>query len=424
MKWWNLKVLRVMVSLMIIFAFALGSLPALAQVKISFYSWMVAEILSGGVGAIDAAEKKFEELNPGIDIKLEPLPYEETQDQLTLMTAAGNPPDITTIDVVWLAPLVYMGGLEPLDKFMTEDLKDAMIKAAYHDGIVKENLYALCWNPNPNSLVYNVGLLRKAGIANPPKNMEELNEQMAKISQLGRGIYGLGLNSGIDPLSGDYFHPWLWNFGGEILDEEGNVIANNKEAVDALTWFKKVMDKGYSPKGQMIREIRIIFAENKAGFMVEGPWIAGILRGAGMKDEEWGITTIPGSPVTGNMGYTTPGHHMLVLSKQCKHTEEAWKFMKFIISDPEVTQNYFLSTGLMPVLSYLYVDETYNDRIVRVSFEQMKRMKKPNSWSSPRYAEIERFFMVAAQKIMLKGADPQKTLNEAAENIKILLGGF
>jgi len=121
-----------------------------------------------------------------------------------------------------------------------------------------------------------------------------------------------------------------------------------------------------------------------------------------------GITTIPGSPVTGNMGYTTPGHHMLVLSKQCKHTEEAWKFMKFIISDPEVTQNYFLSTGLMPVLSYLYVDETYNDRIVRVSFEQMKRMKKPNSWSSPRYAEIERFFMVAAQKIMLKGADPQK----------------
>jgi len=423
-KIWNCQAIRIMMGLMVIFAFALGSVPALAQVKVSFYSWMVAEILSGGVGAIDAAEKKFEKLNPGIDIQLEPLPYEETQDQLTLMTAAGDPPDITTVDVVWLAPLAYMGGLEPLDKFMPENLKKAMIEAAYQDGIVNGKLYALCWNPNPNCLVCNVNLLKRAGIAASPRNMEELHEQIAAISQLAPDVYGLALQSGIDPLSGDYFHPWLWNFGAEILDEEGNVIVNNKEAVDTLTWFKEVMDKGYSPKAQMIRETRIIFAENKAGFMLEGPWIAGILRGAGMKDEEWDYVTIPGSPVTGDMGYTQPCHHMLVLSKQCQHKEEAWKFMEFIISDSEVTQEYFLGTGLMPVLKYLYIDKVYDDRIVKVSFEQMKHMKKPNSWSSPRYAEIERFFMVAAQKVMLKGADPQKVLNETAENIKILLGEF
>jgi ABC-type glycerol-3-phosphate transport system substrate-binding protein len=97
--------------------------------------------------------------------------------------------------------------------------------------------------------------------------------------------------------------------------------------------------------------------------------------------------------------------------------------MEFIVSDPEVTKVYFQNTGLTPVLRSAYVDEVYANKSVRTFFEQMKAMKKPNIWSSPRYAEAERFFMVAVQKATMKGVDPQKALNEAAENLKILLGG-
>jgi len=401
-----------------------GFISSYAKVKISFYSWMAAEMTSGGVSVLQEAEKKFERLNPEVDVDTVPLPYEKTQDELTLMTAAGNPPDITTIDVVWLAPLVFMGGLEPLDKFMTPELKAAMIPAAYNDGLLKEKLYALCWNPNPNFIVYNKDLLRKAGIAKPPVNMKELNEQMAAISKLAPDIYGFGIQSDMSTLSADYFHTWLWAFGGEIVDKKGNVVVNQKGAIDAVTWFKKVMDNGWSPKGQYIREIRILFSQRKLGFMLEGPWIAGILRGLGMKDEEWGVATIPGSPVVGKIGYCQPAHHMLVMSKQCKHKEWAWKFMKFIVSDPEITKVYFQNTGLMPVIEHLYVDKVYANPFVAVAFEQMKAMKKPNVWSSPRYAEVERFFMVALQKVMLKGVDPKKALDECAENLKVLFGAY
>lgn len=254
--------------------------------------------------------------------------------------------------------------------------------------------------------------------------MEELNEQMAAISKLAPDVYGFGIQSSMDTLSADYFHTWLWAFGEEILDEKGNVIVNQKGAVDAVAWFKKAMDNGWSPKGQYIRKIRILFSQRKLGFMLEGPWIAGILRGLGMKDEEWGVATIPGSPATGKIGYCQPAHHILVMSKQSKNKEWAWKFMEFIISDPEVTKIYFQNTGLMPVIKHLYVDEVYTDPLVQVSFEQMKAMKKPNVWSSPRYAEAERFFMVALQKVMLKGTDPKKALDEAAENLKVLFGAY
>lgn len=416
----NKKIVILLIAVFILF----GVSSSLAKVKISFYSWMAAEMTSGGVGVLQDAEKKFERLNPGVDVDVVPLPYEETQDQLTLMTAAGNPPDITTIDVVWLAPLVYMGGLEPLDKYMTPELKNGMIPAAYNDGLLKGKLYALCWNPNPNYLVYNKDLLKKAGIEKPATNMRELEQQMAAISALGPDIYGFAIQSSMDTLSADYFHTWLWAFGGEIVDEEGNVIVDQKGAVDAVKWFKKVMDNGWSPKGQYIREIRILFSQRKAGFMLEGPWIAGILRGLGMKDEEWGVATIPGSPVVGEIGYCQPAHHMLVMSKQCKNKDWAWKFMEFIISDPEITKTYFLNTGLTPVIKDLYVDEVYAVPLVQVAFEQMKAMKKPNVWSSPRYAEAERFFMVALQKVMLEGADPQKALSECAQNLKVLFGAY
>ncbi|GAH80194.1 unnamed protein product, partial [marine sediment metagenome] len=229
-----------------------------------------------------------------------------TADQLTLMTAAGNPPDITTIDVVWLAPLVYMGGLQPLDEFITPSFKSDMIEAAYEDGLLKGKLYALCWNPNPNALFYNKDLLKRAGFASPPTNMKEFDEQIAAISELGPDIYGTVIQSDLSTLAADYFHTWLWNFGGELVDEEGKVVVNEKGAVDALAWFKGVTDNKYSPKGQYIRDIRVLFSQRRAGFIIEGPWIAGILRGEGMKDEEWDLSTIPGSPIAGPLGYTQP----------------------------------------------------------------------------------------------------------------------
>jgi len=51
-----------------------------AKVKISFYSWMAAEMTSGGVSVLQEAEKKFERLNPEVDVDTAPLPYKKTQD--------------------------------------------------------------------------------------------------------------------------------------------------------------------------------------------------------------------------------------------------------------------------------------------------------------------------------------------------------
>ena len=78
---------------MLILSFTLA-VPALAKSTVSFHSWMAAEVTSGGISVLQEAEKKFEEMNPDIDIETVPLPYEETPDQLAIMTVSYTHLDV------------------------------------------------------------------------------------------------------------------------------------------------------------------------------------------------------------------------------------------------------------------------------------------------------------------------------------------
>jgi multiple sugar transport system substrate-binding protein len=391
------------------------------KTTISFHNWMIAEA-AGAVESLEWAEKRFETLNPQVDIEMVPLSWEDTPVQLMLMMTAGNAPDVTLVDGSHIGQYVAQGGIQALDDFISPELKNGMLEAAYEHGVMKGKLYALCWNPNPEEITYNKGLLKKAGFESPPTTMDDLNEQVAKISQLAPDIYGILVISYIGTEPADWFHIWLWNFGGDMIDETGKIVCNEKGAVDAVTWFKGLTDKNYCPKGYNTREGRVLFSKDKIGLMVEGSWIRGILQELGMKDEQWALSTIPSSPFTGKIGATPHCDHMLVMSKQSKHKDVTYKWMEFIVSDPEFTRMYYQGTGLLPVMASAYEDDIYNTPFVRTCLEQMEVMKVPGIFAFPEKAALERFFMIGIQQVMMEGRDPQEALDEVAKNMKILLG--
>jgi multiple sugar transport system substrate-binding protein len=414
---------------MLILSFTLA-VPALAKSTVSFHSWMAAEVTSGGISVLQEAEKKFEEMNPDIDIETVPLPYEETPDQLAIMIAAGNPPDITTVDVIWLEQLAAMGGLEPLSAYFSEDLLKDLFPSSVDLGKAQGDQYALVWNDNPNLLCYNRVLLEKAGFNpdQPPSTMDDFNQAIAAISGLGEDILGIELNMSKDSFSADYLHPWLWNFGAEVFNPDGEIILNNAAGVEAVEWVNSLVKNKYMDPGLGIREIRVIFAQEKLGFMLEGPWIRGILRGLNPRQEEfdkdWALAPIPkGSAIPNDVpyGYSNPSSHMLVLSKDSKNKEAAWKYMEFLISDPEITKTYYQDTGLMPTRISLLNDPIYkDDPFVRQVLNQTEYMKKPLGWG-PRWGRVGEIAMAAVQEVVLMGRDVQSALDEAVRQIDIEL---
>jgi multiple sugar transport system substrate-binding protein len=346
------------------------------------------------------------------------------------MIAAGNPPDITTVDVIWLEQLAAMGGLEPLSGYFSEELLKDLFPSSINLGKAQGDQYALVWNDNPNLLCYNRVLLEKAGFNpdQPPSTMDDFNQAIAAISGLGEDILGIELNMSKDSFSADYLHPWLWNFGAEVFNPDGEIILNNAAGVEAVEWVNSLVKNKYMDPGLGIREIRVIFAQEKLGFMLEGPWIRGILRGLNPRQEEfdkdWALAPIPkGSAIPNDVpyGYSNPSSHMLVLSKDSKNKEAAWKYMEFLISDPEITKTYYQDTGLMPTRISLLNDPIYkDDPFVRQVLNQTEYMKKPLGWG-PRWGRVGEIVMAAVQEVVLMGRDVQSALDEAVRQIDIEL---
>ena len=397
------------------------------KVKVAFHAWMYAEEEAGGVAVLNQAKEKFEASNPNIELELVALPYEATLEQLTIKTAAGEQPDMTLIDVAWLSQVVGLGAAEPLDDYISPEFKEKFFPATLKEVTVDGKIQALVWNDNPNGLCYSKTLMSQAGLDpnSPPTNMDELNNMIEKISALGDDIMGIGIQNALESLSVDYFHSWLWNYGGEILDDDGNVVINNEEGVEAVEWLKSLVDNGYLQPGLYIREIRVLFAQNKCGFMIEGPWVTGILRAESGKgeafDEEWGVTTIPKGPAVNiDQGYNQPASHVIVLSPTSPNKEAAFKFMEFLVSDSEITSAWYDNTGMFPSVKDLLQEEKYQDEFVQTFVKAMEATRVPNAWG-PKYPEIAEKVAAAFQEVTLNGADVQTTLDTLAGELEKVL---
>lgn len=397
------------------------------KVKISFHGWMYAEEEAGGVRVLNMAKEKFETENPNIEVELVALPYEATLEQLTIKVAAGEQPDITLIDVAWLGQVVGMKAAEPLDEYISPEMKADFFPATLQQVTVDGKIYGLVWNDNPNALCYNKTLMAEAGLDpnSPPKTMDELNDMIKKISALGDDVMGIGIQNALESLSVDYFHIWLWNNGGEILDDKGNVIINNDAGVETVQWLKDLVDMGHMKPGLYIREIRVLFAQNKCGFMIEGPWITGILRTESGKgeafDKEWSVVPIPKGPAVDiDQGYNHPSSHVIILSPTSPHKEEAYKFMEFIISNPEITSAWYDGTGMFPSPKSLLEEEKYQTEFIQTFVKAMEATRVPNSWG-PKYPEIAEKVAAALQEVTLQGAEVKPTLDKLAGELEKIL---
>ena len=41
--------------------------------------------------------------------------------------------------------------------------------------------------------------------------------------------------------------PWIWTFGGSVIDDQGKVTLGDEGSVKALEWYKSLLDRGLMP---------------------------------------------------------------------------------------------------------------------------------------------------------------------------------
>ena len=277
--------------------------------------------------------QQFEQKNPNIKITAEYKPFGQTQAAFATAAQAGKAPDILRSDVGWATQFASLRYLLPIDQYVSQsDLSDYLSAPLAYDKY-NGHLYGLPQVTDFLALLYNKAELTKAGISSPPATMADLETDAKKVIQSGAAKYGF------ETSGASYFAlPFLWAFGGGMIDPNNNILVNNAGSVAGLNFLLKLQntDKVMPAKVDFTNGYTNMVNDLKGGqtaMIFDGPWeVSNILTGSAFtgNSSNLGIVGIPTGP--GGQTGSPVGGQTYVIYAGTPHPAEAYKFISFMSS--------------------------------------------------------------------------------------------
>jgi multiple sugar transport system substrate-binding protein len=288
----------------------------------------------------------FQSAHPAITIELMPISWDEFAPRLNGMWLQGNPPDVWShhgsngfVDFYqkgWLADLSpFINGPNPLD---LDDFFTEIIDMYTMDGKV----YGLPMLSGGSFVFYNRDIFDAAGVAYPPTDWNDptwtWDAMVSKAISLTKN-YGdpdnvqYGMTMGLWPWDA---YAWLWGqdlfpslayqtgFASEAyLDTPAATLAYQarqdlicKHHVSPSPDEEAAIGEGYSG----------VFSNQRTAMVTTGAWGLWAFKDAGFP---WGFAALPkGTPAAKDVVFTDPW----VMSSATGHPDEAWEFLKFLVS--------------------------------------------------------------------------------------------
>jgi len=302
-------------------------------------------------------ENSFRQLYPNITVELVGVP--DLRTRLLAALPAGKGPDLFMWAHDWTGEFAEAGFILPLDEFVTEDLKGKFLETAINACMYNGHIYALPFAAETVALVYN-----KEMVPNPPQNMSQLESIMQQYVMQGK--YGIAYQ--VDPY---FVSAWPHAFGGYYFrDEDKSVGVNNTETVEGIKYFMEHI-KPYMSTGDTSREAQVaIFVDQKAPFLVDGPWGIGTLKQANLSI---GVTLLPKIDEIDEWPRPYTGIKVVWMSSNVHDKEKAFTFMKWFVTNAEYIKQRALQLGFIPVLKEVLNDpEVQADEIVSAYAKQVE----------------------------------------------------
>lgn len=193
---------------------------------------------------------KFEELNPDVTVNKQAIPLSEFSTVLQTRVASNDLPDVAIATPGTVPDLAARGVLADITPYVGADFLDAFPATR---ALVDRNGEEIVGAPLANSVravAYNKTVLDAAGITPPGVNDEpwtwaELEEAAKKIQETGLVNYPMMF----EKPSFDGWMPFLYQNGGSLFDEAGNVTINNEAGIKAIEWTVRMHEEGLAAPG-------------------------------------------------------------------------------------------------------------------------------------------------------------------------------
>ena len=295
-------------------------------------------------GSIAKLINKFNKQNKGgiqASHRVMPDSTDSYYDKLrTEFQAASGDISVIGVDVIWPKQFAPQGWIIDLsDRFPTSEQKkfipSTIEVASYEDGV-----YAVPWVSCPDAglLYYRKDLLDESGISAPPETWDELKEMALQVSeeagiQNGFVFQGSNYEGGVcNALE------YIWTHGGDVLDENNNVVIDSPEAAAGLATYASMLSSGAAPEAVAnwteTESLESFYGEDSVFIRYWPSLYAGLGDPATTKLErdQVGIVQIP-TDEPGNPSYSTLGGWQMSINANTEIEDDAWKFIEFMTSE-------------------------------------------------------------------------------------------
>lgn len=353
-----------------------------------------------GRDVLNTIAAEYTKANPDVRIKFTDVSYDDLRSQTLLKAQAGTPPNLTEPVSAWIPQLVGAGILEPVSNYMSEADLAKYVGSAVEDGMIDGVPYAVPLWHGPIMLYANKDLMTRAGLPiRDPKDMAEFMDWVEKISALDPDIIGFSMRNTRVANTGFWFVPWIWAFGGQLVDENDRPNLNSTEFKQALSFYAWCTKNGYSPEGIDASTSRILFAQERAGFVFDGPWLRGMLRGMTDNpdiDDVYQVLKVPCDP--NGEPWTIANPTSIVVLKGAQNKEITFDFIKFMTQSPLMSELLAEKMGNFPT----YLEFVENDPRMQTEFYQAFAEQMPYSralpWKNEKWPGLEDILATAVSR--------------------------
>ncbi|MDD8017114.1 MAG: sugar ABC transporter substrate-binding protein [Bacteroidota bacterium] len=324
---------------------------------------------------------EFERANPGIHVVVQQIPWTAAHEKLLTAFAGGSLPDVFQLGNTWLPEFTVLNTLEPLQPYVNNS--SVIQLNDYFSGVLKTNiidstLYGIPWYVDTRVVYYRKDFLRAAGYNAPPRTWAEvlrlceIIQKQAKDKGIVRYPFFFPTNEWVPAIA------LGMQSGGKFL-RNNNTRGNfsGPEFHKAFELLAKFYQKEYSPSGmQLITNLYNSFSDGLIALYITGPWNIGEFtrRIPPELQNEWMTAPLP------SMDTTYPGNSLplgtsLVINKNGKHKEAAWKFIEFLGSRQQSIRFYNI-TGNLPPRKSAWEDTSLAHNIhIQAFYQQLQRVE-------------------------------------------------
>jgi multiple sugar transport system substrate-binding protein len=356
------------------------------------------------------------------------LSFVEYEDQYNLIIESSNKQradyDIVLVDLIWTADFAERAIIDPIPKYMVNEVKQGIIPEIYSAFTYADLIWAVPFLANFQLFYTNMELLHRAGFIRPPATLEELVEMASTAKKM--GVIDFPLFDSLreqEALVCEFV--WLVGaFGGDLVDQTGKIDLTTPASRKSLEFLVDLLDKGllnpYSLNSEEVFAAEV-FIWGDCLFTTNWTFLSGLIKESDLPIRRIGkASLIPSAEVVASNGDNTStisGFQGLSVTRNSRHKQEAWQFIRFL-SSPGFQRKHLEE---MSVWKQVWTEENTLTEDPDIDLKKKQILHVHHRPIHPRYHDVSARLQHWIYEALLGNVEPDEAMENAQQDIDRLL---